>query len=74
MKTNYPKISPFFIDGNMLAQGQTQGSTSSAHQQALATGPFSNTWEAATVSPKESMWGLQDRDVYNQKECKVGSK
>jgi hypothetical protein len=58
----------------VLAQGQTQGSASEAHQQALTIGPFGNTCEADAVSPEEAMWGLQNMDVYNQKECKVGSK
>jgi hypothetical protein len=35
------------------------------HQQALATGPFNNTYEADAVSPEETMRGLQDKDVYN---------
>jgi hypothetical protein len=42
----------------MLGQGQTQGSTPRAHQQALTTGPFSNTYEAYAVSPKVAMGGL----------------
>jgi hypothetical protein len=42
----------------MLAQGQTQGSASRVHQQALATGPFNNTCEADAVSPEATMWGL----------------
>jgi hypothetical protein len=40
--------------------------TPRAHQQALAIGPFGNTYEADAVSPEEAMRGLQDRDVYNQ--------
>jgi len=36
------------------------------HQQDLAIGPLGNTCEADAVSPEASMWGLQDRDVYNQ--------
>jgi hypothetical protein len=35
------------------------------HQQALATTPFSNTYEADVVSPEAVMRGVQDRDVYN---------
>jgi hypothetical protein len=42
----------------MLAQGQTQGSTPRAHQQALTTGPFSYTCEADEVSPEATMGGL----------------
>jgi hypothetical protein len=42
----------------LLAQGQTQGSTPRAHQQALTTGPFGNTCEADAVSPEEFMRGL----------------
>jgi hypothetical protein len=57
----------------LLAQGQTQGSAPRVHQQALTTGPFRNTCEADAVSPEVAMRGLQDRDVYNQKECKVDS-
>jgi hypothetical protein len=59
------------IDGCMLAQGQTQGSTPILHQQALTSGPFGNTYEADAVSPKVAMWELQDRDVYNQREYQV---
>jgi hypothetical protein len=55
----------------LLAQGQTQGSTPRVHQQALTTGPFSNTCEADAVSPEAAMGGLQDRDVYNQGEYQV---
>jgi hypothetical protein len=54
-----------------MAQGQTQGSTPRVHQQALATGPFGNTCEADAVSPEATMRGLQDRDVYNQREYQV---
>jgi hypothetical protein len=43
------------------------------HQQALAIGPFDNTYKEDEVSHEETMWGLQDRDAYNQKECKVVS-
>ena len=50
------------------------GFTPKVHQQTLATGPFGNTCEVDAISPEAAMWGLQDRDVYNQKECKVGSK
>ena len=55
----------------LLAQGQTQSSTPRAHQQALTTGPFGNTYEADAVSPEAVMGGLQDRDVYNQGEYQV---
>jgi hypothetical protein len=50
----------------VLAQGKTQGSTPRVHQQALATGPFGNTYEADAVSLEATMRGLQDRDFYNQ--------
>jgi hypothetical protein len=50
---------------HLLAQGQTQASAPRAHQQALATGPFSNTCEVDAVSPEAAMMVLQDRDVYN---------
>jgi hypothetical protein len=50
---------------SLLAQGQNQGSTPRVHQQALAIGPFGNTFEVDAVSPKAYMRGLQDRDVYN---------
>jgi hypothetical protein len=52
----------------LLAQGQTQGSTTRAHQKALTIGPFSSTYEADAISPEEVMRGLQDKDVYNQRE------
>ena len=55
----------------MLAQGQTQCSTPRAYQQALTTGPFENTYEADAVLPEETMGGLQDKDVYNQREYQV---
>jgi hypothetical protein len=55
----------------LLAQGQTQGLAPRVHQQALATGPFGNTYEADVVSPEEAMRGLQDKDVYNQREYQV---
>jgi hypothetical protein len=55
----------------LLAQGQTQGSAPRAHQQALTTGPFGNTCEADAVSPEAVMRGLQDKDVYNQREYQV---
>jgi uncharacterized protein YjcR len=54
-----------------LAQGNTQGSAPRAHQQALTTGPFGNTCEADAVSPEAVMRGLQDKDVYNQREYQV---
>jgi hypothetical protein len=54
----------------VLAQGQTQGSAPRAHQQALTTGTFSNTYEAYAVSPEVAMGGLQNRDVYNQGDIK----
>jgi len=51
---------------HLLAQGKTQGSSPRAHQQALATSPFGNTYEADAVSLEAAMRGLQDIDVYNQ--------
>jgi hypothetical protein len=39
--------------------------TPRAHQQALATGPFRNAYEADAVSPEATMRGLQERDFYN---------
>jgi hypothetical protein len=50
----------------MLAHRQTWGLATRAHQQALATGPFGNTYEAGVVSPEQAMRGLQDINVYNQ--------
>jgi hypothetical protein len=55
----------------MLAQGQTQGSTQTTHQQTLTTGPFGNTCEADEVSPEVAIGGLQDTCVYNQRKCKM---
>jgi hypothetical protein len=55
----------------LLAQGQTQGSAPRVHQQALTTGPFGNTCEADAVLPEATMGGLQDKDVYNQREYQV---
>jgi hypothetical protein len=43
----------------LLAQGQTQGSTPRAHQQALTTGPFGNTCEADAVSPEVAIGGCR---------------
>jgi len=57
----------------VLAQGKTQGSAPRPHQQALTIGPFKNTCEEDATSPKVAMRGLQDKDVYNQKECKEDS-
>jgi hypothetical protein len=56
---------------DMLAQRQTQGSAPRVHQQALTTSPFNNTCKEDVVSPKEFMRGLQDIDVYNQREDQV---
>jgi hypothetical protein len=42
-----------------LAQGQTQGSTLTVHQQALTTGPFGNTCEADAVSPEVAIGGCR---------------
>ena len=42
-----------------------------AHQQALTTGPFGNTCKANAVSPEVAMGGLQDKDVYNQREYQL---
>jgi hypothetical protein len=41
----------------LLAQGKTQGSTPRAHQQALTTGPFGNTYKVNAVSPEVAMGG-----------------
>jgi hypothetical protein len=46
-----------FLKGLVLAQGKTQGSTLTMHQQTLTTGPFSNTCEADAVSPKVAIGG-----------------
>jgi hypothetical protein len=43
----------------LLAQGQTQGSSLTVHQQALTTGPFGNTCEADAVSPKVAIGGCK---------------
>jgi hypothetical protein len=43
----------------LLAQGQTQGSTLTAHQQALTTGPFGNTCKADAVSPEVAIGGCR---------------
>jgi hypothetical protein len=48
-----------FHYGYMLAQGQTQGSTSRVHQQALNNGPFNNTCEADIVSLEVAMGGCR---------------
>jgi hypothetical protein len=42
-----------------LAQGQTQGSALTMHQQALTTGPFGNTCEADAVSPEVAIGGCR---------------
>jgi hypothetical protein len=64
MKILVPATEPF------VGTGADPRFTPRAHQQALATGPFGNTCEADAVSPKETMRGLQDRDVYNQRNVK----
>jgi hypothetical protein len=46
-------------DITLLAQGQTQGSTLTTHQQALTTGPFGNTCEADAVSPEVAIGGCR---------------
>jgi len=51
--------------------GADPGFTPRAHQQALTTGPFSNTCEADAVSPEVAMGGSQDRDVFNQREYQL---
>jgi hypothetical protein len=43
----------------LLAQGQTQGSTLIAHQQALNIDPLDNTCEADVVSPEVSIGGCR---------------
>jgi hypothetical protein len=56
---SYKLVLPtLFFSGRLLAQGQTQGSTPRAHQQALTIGPFRNTYEADAVSPEAVMRGL----------------
>jgi hypothetical protein len=50
---------------------QGKGSSPRAHQQALTIGPFGNTCEVDAVSPEAVMRGLQDIDVYNQREYQV---
>jgi hypothetical protein len=49
-----------------VGTGADPGFTPRAHQQALATSPFDNTYEADAVSLKVAMRGLQDKDIYNQ--------
>jgi hypothetical protein len=44
---------------HLLAQGQTQGSTLTVHQQALTTGPFGNTCGADAVSPEVAIGGCR---------------
>jgi hypothetical protein len=41
----------------MLAQGHTQDSTLTTHQQALTIGPFGNTCEVDAVSPEVEIGG-----------------
>jgi hypothetical protein len=43
----------------LLAQGQTHGSTLIAHQQALKTGPFENTYKVDVVSPEVAIGGCR---------------
>jgi hypothetical protein len=43
----------------MLAQGQTQGSDLTTHQQALTTGPFNNTCKAYAVLPEVAIGGCR---------------
>ena len=43
----------------LLAQGQTQGSTLTVHQQDLTTGPFGNTCKEDAVSPKVVIGGCR---------------
>jgi len=44
---------------HLLAQGQTQGSTLTMHQQALTTGPFGNTYGENVVSPEVEIGGCR---------------
>jgi hypothetical protein len=44
---------------DVLAHGQTQGSTLTTHQQALTIGPFGNTCEADAVSPEVAIGGCR---------------
>jgi hypothetical protein len=41
-----------------VGTGADPGFTPKAHQQALATGPFGNTYEANVVSPEASKRGV----------------
>jgi hypothetical protein len=54
----------------IIGTGEDPRFTPRVHQQALATRPFNNTYEADEVSPEEAMRGLQDKDVYNQRNVK----
>jgi hypothetical protein len=57
----------------LLAQGKTQGLAPRAHQQALTTGPFDNTYEEDAVSPEAVMRGLQDKRCLQPKGRSSGS-
>jgi hypothetical protein len=51
--------SPFGDLNQLLAQGQTQGSTLQQHtNKTLTTGPFKNTCEADAVSPEVEVGGV----------------
>jgi hypothetical protein len=54
--SKWPKL--YQLDPD-LAQGQTQGSTLTTHQQALTTGPFGNTCGADAVSPEVAIGGCR---------------
>jgi hypothetical protein len=56
---------------HLLAQGQTQASSPRVHQQALTTGPVGNACEEYAVSPEAVIRGLQEINVYNQREYQV---
>jgi hypothetical protein len=43
----------------VLAQGQTQGSTLTMHQQALTTGPFGNTYGEDAISLEVAIGGCR---------------
>jgi hypothetical protein len=59
---------------SLLEQGQTQGSTLTAHQQALTTGPFGNTCEADAVSPEVAIGGCRTHRCLQPEEMQSGSR
>ena len=54
-----------------VGTGENPGFTPRAHQQALATGPFKNTFKADVVSPKLAKRGVAGHRCLQPREYQV---